>query len=78
MTKRPTTNAPFSKPVLAILVALLAAGSLAACGKRGPLDPPSVAKAEGETKSSEAADAGENSAAPKKPHEPFILDGLLR
>ena len=61
-----------------ILAALLAAAPLAGCGKRGPLDPPSVAKAEGDSKSPEAADAGDNSSAPKKPHEPFILDGLLR
>lgn len=71
-------NAPYLKPLLGLVVVALAAMPLAACGKRGPLDPPAVAKAEGEAKSAEAADAGENSAAPPKPHEPFILDGLLR
>lgn len=55
-----------------------AALSLCACGVKGPLDPPTQAKAEGDVKSAEAADPGENSAAPPKPHEPFVLDGLLR
>ncbi len=56
----------------------LAAGGLGACGVRGPLDPPPVAQAEGQAKSAESADAGENSAAKPKPHEDFILDPLLR
>lgn len=72
------TNATYLKPLIALAVAALVALPLAACGKRGPLDPPAVAKAEGEAKSAEAADAGENSAAPPKAHEPFILDGLIR
>ncbi|MEQ1652705.1 MAG: lipoprotein [Hyphomicrobium sp.] len=57
-----------------LLVALL----VSACGVRGPLEPPAQAKAEGEAKSAEAGSAGENSAAKPKPHEPFVLDGLLR
>lgn len=72
------TNVPYSKPLMVLIVVALAAMPLAACGKRGPLDPPAVAKAEGDAKSAEAGDAGDNSAAPAKPHEPFILDGLLR
>jgi predicted small lipoprotein YifL len=53
--------------------------ALSACGVRGPLDPPGgKVAADGTTKSAEAGAAGENSAAKPKPHEPFILDGLLR
>jgi predicted small lipoprotein YifL len=65
---------PFMTFAAVIAVALL----VGACGTRGPLDPPVEAKAEGQAKSAEAADAGSNSAAKPKPHEPFILDGLLR
>lgn len=57
---------------------LLAAVGVSACGVKGPLEPPVAAKAEGEAKSADAAAAGENSAAAPKPHEPFVLDGLLR
>lgn len=63
---------------ISLVVVALAALTLGACGVKGPLDPPAQAKAEGQTKSAEAAAAGENSAAPPKPHEPFVLDGLLR
>jgi predicted small lipoprotein YifL len=57
------------------MAALLAS----ACGSRGPLKPPSAVDGSGEaSKSAESADPGSNSAAPKKAHEPFILDGLLR
>ena len=62
-----------------ILIALaFTAGSLGACGVRTGLEAPKAAKAEGEAKSAEAGDAGENSAAKPKPHEDFILDPLLR
>lgn len=71
-------NAPYVKPLFAVAVVAFAAASLAACGKRGPLEPPAIAKAEGDAKSAEAQAPGENSSAPKKPHEPFVLDGLLR
>ena len=65
------------KPV--IIFAFAAALLVSACGTRGPLKPPSAAAAGGEpSKSAESADPGSNSAAPKKPHEPFILDPLLR
>jgi predicted small lipoprotein YifL len=50
----------------------------AGCGVKGPLEPPPGAKAKGEAKSPEAADPGKNSDAPPKPHEPFVLDPLLR
>jgi predicted small lipoprotein YifL len=65
--------------MIAAAIAFAAAG-LSACGVKGPLEPPGgdAAKSEGEAKSSESADAGQNSAAPKKPHETFILDPLLR
>ncbi len=66
-----------SKSVVAAAV-LLALSGLAGCGVKGPLEPPTQAKVEGEAKSAEAAAAGENSSAKPKPHEPFVLDGLLR
>ncbi|NOT71163.1 MAG: hypothetical protein HOP09_07710 [Hyphomicrobium sp.] len=56
----------------------MAALLVSACGVRGPLEPPTQAKAEGEAKSAEAGAAGENSAAKPKPHDGFVLDGLLR
>lgn len=52
--------------------------SLSACGVRGALDPPPDAKATGATRSAEAQDPGPNSEAPRKKHEGFILDPLLR
>ena len=63
-----------------IAVALISVAGLgfAGCGVKGPLEPPPGAKASGEAKSAEAADPGTNSDAPKKPHEPFVLDPLLR
>lgn len=74
----------------AMSATLLAAGLVGACGVKGPLDPPSQAQtqgaaqgqsegpAPGTTKSAEAGAAGENTTATPKPHEPFVLDGLLR
>ncbi len=64
-----------AKPLLLIAAMALA---IAGCGVRGPLDPPTQATAEGQAKSADSADAGENSAAKPKPHEDFILDPLLR
>lgn len=64
----------FRTGALAALLAL----SLAGCGVRGSLEAPAEAKAAGTAKSPEAAATGSNSAAPPKPHEGFILDGLLR
>ncbi len=52
--------------------------SLSACGVRGALEPPPAAKASGTAKSAEAPDPGPNSEAPRKKHEGFILDPLLR
>ncbi len=51
---------------------------LSACGVRGALDPPPGAKESGTAKSAEAQDPGPNSEAPRKKHEGFILDPLLR
>jgi predicted small lipoprotein YifL len=63
-----------------IAVALIGVAGLvfAGCGVKGPLEPPPGAKASGQAKSADAADPGTNSDAPKKPHEPFVLDPLLR
>lgn len=66
------------KPAILAMIAVFASGALVGCGKKGPLDPPLSAKIEGEAKSAESADPGKNSAAPKKEHEGFVLDGLLR
>ncbi len=68
------------RPLITAAVLAVAAAGLSACGVKGPLEPPggSAAVASGEAKSAESADPGSNSAAPKKPHEPFILDPLLR
>lgn len=63
---------------IALLALGFAAGGLGACGVKGALEPPPLAKAEGEAKSADSADAGANSAAKPKPHEGFILDPLLR
>lgn len=61
----------------AIVVALLPL-LLAGCGVRGSLDAPESAKKKGTATSPEAADSGQNSAAPPKPHRDFLLDPLLR
>ncbi len=66
------------KGVCTGIVMVILSLSMAACGVRGALDPPPKAKAEGTAKSAEAADPGPDSAAPRKPHEGFILDPLLR
>ena len=69
-----------AKPVLMLAAVVVAAVGVTACGVRGPLEPPGgkVAADGTATKSAESASAGENSAAKPKPHEPFVLDGLLR
>jgi predicted small lipoprotein YifL len=63
-----------------VAVALIGAAAMtfAGCGIKGPLEPPPGAKAAGTAKSAESGDPGKNSDAPKKPHEPFVLDPLLR
>ena len=66
------------KTALAVAALAVAGAAVSACGVRGPLEAPAQAKVEGEAKSAESAAAGENSAAKPKPHEPFVLDGLLR
>jgi predicted small lipoprotein YifL len=67
-----------SKPWIALAVVVAATAGLAACGVKGPLEPPAAAASGAEAKSAEAQAPGQNSAAPQKPHEPFVLDGLLR
>ena len=69
-----------AKSLTIAAAAALAAAGLSACGVKGPLEPPGgeAATQTGEAKSPEAAAAGTNSAAPKKAHEPFVLDPLLR
>lgn len=66
------------KPWLGVLAVAFAAASVGACGVKGALEPPPVAKAEGQAKSAESGAAGENTAAKPKPHDDFILDPLLR
>jgi predicted small lipoprotein YifL len=67
-----------SKFLLIVTLLGVASVGLAGCGVKGPLEPPPGAKAKGEAKSADAADAGKNSDAPPKPHESFLLDPLLR
>jgi predicted small lipoprotein YifL len=67
-----------AKPLVTSAAVIAVALLVSACGTRGPLQAPAEAKASGEAKSAEAGAAGENSAAKPKPHEPFVLDGLLR
>lgn len=71
-------NRPSTARIVACAIVLIAAVSTGACGRRGSLDPPMEAKADGTAKSAEAATPGKDSAAGEKPHEPFILDGLIR
>ncbi|MBA2126473.1 hypothetical protein DLM45_09605 [Hyphomicrobium methylovorum] len=63
-----------------IALALVSAVGLgfAGCGVKGPLEPPPQAKVAGEATSPDARDPGQNSEAPQKKHEGFILDPLLR
>jgi predicted small lipoprotein YifL len=63
-----------SRIALTAVAAVLVAG----CGVRGSLEAPADARAQGTATSAESADAGANSAAAKKPHRDFILDGLVR
>ena len=67
-----------TKSWVAVALISVAAMTFAGCGIKGPLEPPAGAKAAGKAKSAEAGDPGKNSDAPKKPHEPFVLDPLLR
>lgn len=62
---------------IGVMLAGLAFG-LAACGVRGSLDAPPSAKAAGTARSAEASGTQPDSAAPRKPHEGFILDGLIQ
>lgn len=66
-----------SMRLIAGMLFALAALGLSGCGVRGSLEAPPDAKAAGTATSPEDGDPGENSAAPKKAHRPFILDGLL-
>ena len=67
------------KPWIAVLVVTLVAAAVSGCGVKGALQPPPEAKVGGEpVKNAESADPGSNSGVKPKPHEGFILDGLLR
>jgi predicted small lipoprotein YifL len=64
---------------LYIAVSLIAAG-LAGCGVRGSLEAPQAAGAEPAKSTTATADSGQGKKAGEadKPHQGFILDGLLR
>lgn len=64
--------------VCLVVLSLALPVALAGCGVRGSLEAPAEAKAQGVATSPDAADAGPKSAAGKKPHRDFLLDGLLR
>jgi len=58
---------------------MLAAGMAGGCGVRGPLEAPKDSKVVGTNSTAETpADPGKDSAVKPKPHQPFILDGLIR
>lgn len=67
-----------TKSGITVALVIAAALGLSACGVKGPLEAPPEAKVAGDAKSADSADPGKNSEAPKKPHEGFILDPLLR
>lgn len=67
-----------TRQFLALLLVAGCALALGACGIKGPLEPPAAASETGTAKSAEAGASGENTAAKPKPHEPFILDGIIR
>ena len=68
-----------SKPWIAVLAVTLVAAAVSGCGVKGALQPPPESKVGGEpVKNAESADPGSNSGVKPKPHEGFILDGLLR
>ncbi len=59
---------------------ILVAGGLSACGKRGPLDPPSASQTTAQADRAAAEDGKvveQREKAAKKEHQPFILDVLL-
>ena len=67
------------KPLAIVAALAVVSVGLSACGVKGALQPPPEATVAGEaTKSADAADPGSNSVVKPKPHEGFILDGLLR
>ncbi len=82
----------FDRPFLrlALTAALAASLGLAACGRKGPLDPPPGASLAGETQPSMPGvmstdpatqnggqTKGGQPAAPKGPKKQFLLDGIL-
>jgi predicted small lipoprotein YifL len=61
------------KPASQLLIACALAALAGGCGIKGPLESP-------EAKSTASAESGQGkpAGATAKPHEPFILDGLIR
>ena len=67
------------KPLAIVAALAVVSVGLSACGVKGALQPPPESKVGGEpVKNAESADPGSNSVVKPKPHEGFILDGLLR
>jgi predicted small lipoprotein YifL len=60
--------------VVVSVAALLAGG----CGVRGSLELPPEAKAQSQTGAQADSGQGKDAGAAPKPHQGFILDGLLR
>jgi predicted small lipoprotein YifL len=59
-------------------VAMIAALALAGCGIRGALEPPPDSQATTDTTASADSGQGKAQNAAPKPHQGFILDGLIR
>jgi predicted small lipoprotein YifL len=64
----PGARLAMARPLGILMLILAVAISLSACGVRGPLEPPP---------GSAATDAGPVEPGQSKPHEDFVLDGIL-
>lgn len=76
MSRTPVSTASYRIGICAAAVALMAL-TLAGCGVRGALQLPPEAKAAQTTAPASSGQGRPADAAPK-PHQGFILDGLLR
>jgi predicted small lipoprotein YifL len=74
---------PMPRLIRLSLIALLAAGGLAACGKRGQLDPPPAAEPQQKAEPQSGAGEGSTSRTGRKripitaPKRELFIDGLL-
>jgi predicted small lipoprotein YifL len=70
---------PKPRTSLAVAAALVVGLALTGCGKKGALDAPSAAVGSASSQTAQAdSGQGKPAGATPKPHQGFILDGLLR